>query len=274
MTTTEYSDGFTELLGSPERETTEPARSKKRAKRAKGEPGAADAAPRGFLTAPRGTRPSTGSAVLAIGGEPRVDLLPPEVKARRAARRTRGRLGVALAGVAVVALLGVGAAYWYAGLEAGSFTTEQSRQLQLVVQQGKFAELRRVQSETALAQAAQQVGAATEIDWKGYLDKVQATLPSGVVIQSVDVDSSTPLAAYGQPTIPLQGARVATITFTALSSTLPSVPEWLVALQKLPGYSDGVPDSVTYSDTDHNYTSTVTIHVDAAVFDKRFSKDK
>jgi hypothetical protein len=224
----------------------------------------------------RGPRTQAEPALpLILGGMPRVSLIPPEVLDGRKARGVRrallwGVLGVLLITVAAIggtALLGLKA---QAGL-----ADAQAQTGELLAEQGKYVEVKKTQNDVDLAQAAQQVGASTEIDWKDYLDKVQATLPADAALKSVAVNSATPLATYEQPTAPLQGSRVATLVFQATSPVLPVVPTWLASLATLPGFSDATPDSVTLDDTTHQYTVTITMHIDDAAFDKRFqTKEK
>jgi hypothetical protein len=231
-------------------------------------------APRGAApAAPAPKRPARKTDVI-IGAQPRVDLLPPEIKAKRDSAGMR-RLLVLL--VIMVVLIAIGAtlgARAWAQHAVDAQSSEQSRASQLLAQQRSFNDVVGVESDIALAQAAQRVGSSTEVDWKGYLDQVQATLPSNVTIKTIAVDSSSPTSAYAQPTAPLQGARVATITFSATSPDIPKVPDWLTALAKLPGYSDANPGSVAYDQATKIYTASVTMHVNSAVFDQRFTKEK
>ena len=211
------------------------------------------------------------NTVLVIGGVPRVDLLPPEVKARRKAKAIHRLLGYGVAAVALVVVAAIGGVSAL-GLQAQAQLS--SAQLQtgvILAQQKKYLEVRQVQREVSLVQAAQQVGASTEISWKDYLMKVQSTLPANVVIKTVTIDSATPLAIYAQPTAPLQGARVATLTFEATSPTLPEVPVWLTALATLPGFADATPGSVSLDPTNNVYTAKITMHINEAAFDGRFA---
>lgn len=213
----------------------------------------------------------TGPRALVVGGEPRVDLLPPEVRANRTAKRTRRRLGYALIGVIVVTIAAIGGA---TAISVNSQVQLGDAQLQtssLLAQQQKYSSVLVAQNQVQLTQAAQQVGASTEIDWKAYLDKVQATLPANVTISTVTIDSSSPLALYAQSAAPLQGSRVATISFAAQSPTLPEVPAWLDALATLPAFADAVPGSVTLDAATNVYTANITMHVNSAAFDNRFA---
>lgn len=212
----------------------------------------------------------TKTETFAIGGEPRVDLLPPEIRAQRNATALRRRLGYGVVLLIVLVVGGSGAA----GIEAiraqASLASEQALTADLLVQQRKYIQVRSVQDEVSLIQAAQQVGTSTEIDWKKYLSEVQATLPANVILDTVTIDSASPLTEYAQATAPLQGARVATLSFTAKSPTLPEVPAWLNALTSLPGYTDASPGSVT-RDTTGVYTVDITMHIDQAAYTNRFA---
>jgi hypothetical protein len=212
-----------------------------------------------------------GKDTLVIGGEPRVDLLPFEVRKERKAKVMRRRLGLGVVGVLVIVLVGSGAATALSMQAQTRLSDEQSRTADLLAQQSKYISVRKVQDQVTLVRAAQQVGASTEIDWKKYLESVQSTLPAGVTIDSVTVDSASPLAIYDQPTAPLQGARVATVSFTATSAVLPDVPTWLKALAQLPGYADALPSSATLDQASKTYKVNITMHINDAAFSKRFA---
>ncbi|MCX7523191.1 hypothetical protein OSC27_13010 [Microbacterium sp. STN6] len=212
---------------------------------------------------------------LILGAEPRVHLLPPEVLAQRHARGVRRALGLGVVGVLVIIVAATGAATLVANEAQSQLEAERDTTVQLLSQQSKLSDVRTVQQQVSLVQAAQQVGASTEIDWKAYLEKVQATLPANVTITSVTVDSASPLAQYSQPTAPLQGARVATLSFAATSPTLPQVPAWLTGLSSLTGFADATPGSVALDPATGTYTVDITMHINDAAFDKRFvTKEK
>lgn len=247
------------------------------------------AATRAPLTAPAETSVPSGSETarpdgkkasrvdransIVVGGEPRVSLLPPSIRQKRRQTKTARRVALALVGVVVLVAAAIVASTFIAGQMNQQLVDEQAQTQSILQQQGKFVEVRAVQDQVSLTKAAQQVGASTEIDWKGYLTKVQNTLPETVVITSVSLDSASPLGPYAQATAPLQGSRVATLTFTVTSPTLPEVPVWLDALSTLPGYSDAVPGTVTI-EADGTYTSDITMHVNEKAFDGRFQTKK
>jgi hypothetical protein len=249
---------------------TNVARAKRTSRRAKADDGVDVATEKSPTFRPK-TRLKQAPSALIVGGEPRVDLLPPEVKAERKARRTRRALAYAVAGVAALVVIAVGSASLLSMGAQAQLNSAESQTSSLLAQQKHFQKARTIRQEVGLIQAAQQVGASTEIDWTRYLQQVQQTLPGDVSIAAVSVGSENPLAAYQQSTAPLQGARVATLTFTANSPELPAVPTWLKSLSALPGFADATPGSVSLDTTTNIYTVTITMHINSTAFDARFT---
>lgn len=207
---------------------------------------------------------------LAVGEESRVDLLPPELRTRRKAKVVHRRLGFLIFLVAVLVAGGIALGHAQALQAKVNLSIEQSNAQAILVQQRKFGQVLQIQKQVESVQAAQQVGTSTEIDWKKYLISVQSTLPPNVALDSVNIDSATPFASYAQASAPLQGARIATLSFTAISSTLPQVPQWLIALSTLKGFADANPGSVTRNETG-TYAVNITMHINQAAFSNRFA---
>lgn len=207
---------------------------------------------------------------LVVGGESRVDLLPQELRDKRKGKIVRRRLGFLIVLVAVV-VVGVSALVRAQAIQAkADLSIAQSNTQSILLQQRKYGEVSAIQKQVGTIQAAQQVGTSTEINWKNYLISVQTTLPPNVTLDSVNIDSATPFASYAQASAPLQGERIATLSFTAISSTLPQVPQWLIALATLPGYADANPGSVNRTETG-SYSVNITMHINQAAFTNRFA---
>jgi hypothetical protein len=208
--------------------------------------------------------------ILIVGGESRVALLPPEVLFARNAKNIHRRLGF-MVFLAVILMIGGTALVRAQAIQArANLSLEEANTASLLLQQRKYGQVQKVQNQIANIQAAQQVGTSTEINWEQYLTSVQATLPPNVTLDTVNIDSATPFAPYTQATAPLQGSRIATLSFTARSSTLPEVPAWLNALTTLPGYADASPGSVTRNDSG-TYSVNITMHINQAAFTHRFA---
>ncbi len=210
-------------------------------------------------------------SLLAVGGEPRVNLLPLEVRQNRRAKVARRRLGLFVILIAIV-VLGETVLIRAQALQAQrQLAIAQENTKSLVMQQDKYGEVQKIQNQVDTISAAQEVGTSTEIDWRAYLISVQATLPSDVTLETINVDSATPFSPFTQATAPLQGTRIATLSFTAKSANLPKVPTWLVALTSLPGYADASPGSVTRTESG-GYLVSITMHINEDAFTHRFTE--
>lgn len=216
-------------------------------------------------------RPGRNNRMLVVGGPPRVDLLPTEVHTNRRQRATVRR---AWAGVVVVAI-GVGIVAGWAVMERMSAEQDllaaQGETATLAQQQGQYREVRTTEAGSSLLEAAQQVGGSTEIDWSTTLQSVRSKLPAGVQITGVTVDSASATESYAQSDDPLQGQRIATLTFDATSTALPSVPDWLTAVGGVEGFVDANANSVSRSDDGSGYAVNMTIHLDEKAFDGKYA---
>lgn len=221
---------------------------------------------------PAGPIRGGASSNIAVGGAPRVDLMPPEIRVKRSQLRTRRSLRLALFGVFLLVVVACGGTWAWNALAQTALVSAQSQQQSLVAQQAKYSKVTTIQNATTLIKAGQVVGDATEIDWQSYLTKLQATLPDGVVLSTVTIGTADPMTAYAQSTTPLEGDRIATLSFTATSPSLPSIPVWLDGLRSLPGFVDATPGQVSL--TDGKYSADVTMHIGADAFANRFDPKK
>jgi hypothetical protein len=176
---------------------------------------------------------SAGKLLLEVGGQPRANLLPPEIILKRKQLKTRRALRVGVFFVFVATAAACVGVWALASVSQVALTVAQDQEAALVKQQLTYGEVRDVQSTIATVQAGQQVGSSTEINLKTYLAELQKTLPSGVVLTTVSIETGNPMSAYPQSDLPLQGARVGSITFSATSKTLPTIPDWLRGLEGL-----------------------------------------
>lgn len=207
---------------------------------------------------------------IVAGGIPRADLLPLEIRREHKGRKTRRKLLWGVVAVIAVVFVGTGTSYYFALTSQLALMAAQEHTNELLVEQQKYSEVRVIQGDLADVEAAQRVGAGTEIDWKAYLDQIEASLPDGVAIEAVTIEGASPMVDYEQPSAPLQGLRVATLTFGAVTDTLPNTDAWLVSLAALPGFTDANPDSITLDEATGRYTSVITMHIGEAAWSERF----
>ncbi len=214
------------------------------------------------------------SGNVTVGDSPRVDLMPPEIRVKRSQLKTRRQLRLGLFGVFVVVAVACAATWTWSSLAQSSLAAAQAQQQLLVAQQSKFSDVTTVKDSIVLIKAGQIVGDSSEIDWEGYLTKLQATLPSGVVITTVTIDSESPIKAFAESSTPLEGDRIASLQFTASSAALPSIPVWLDGLRTLPGFVDATPGSVSLDTAGGGYTAQVTMHINSKALANRFIPKK
>jgi hypothetical protein len=209
-----------------------------------------------------------------VGIEPRVDLLPTEVHVERKQRATARRAWFGVVLVGVVVAIAVAASTLQAARAQSDLESVQGETSTLLVQQGKYTELRDVERRSALIEAGQAVGGAAEINWKAYITELQAKLPAGVTITQLTIDSQSPIATYAQSSTPFEGQRIATVTATVTSPTIPSVPDWTDSIAGVTGYVDSTISSITRQSSSNNYSAEITIHANEKAFDHKYSKGK
>ena len=205
---------------------------------------------------------------LVIGGEPRIDFLPPEVKQRKQSRRTRRSLIVLVVIVMVACAGGFVFATSLAVQSQLALVDEQAKTSALLSEQTKYAEARTVTAQLAATEDARLVATAPEILWRAYLAEVQATLPSGMAITNAEVDSMSATDLPPITTVPLETERVATISMTAIAPTLTSAAAWLDNMRELNGFADLWATPATWNGA--AYEIEVRLNINATAFEKRF----
>ncbi|WP_022882700.1 hypothetical protein [Gryllotalpicola ginsengisoli] len=251
MTASDLPTPLTELLEAHPIETDAPARRRRTKSVAPAAPEAPERKPR----APKPAKPAKGPRLtltraaraddLVIGGTPRAFLLPPEVAAVGKARQARNLVLLVLVAVVLLAGGATAGTYVLAQRAQSELAEVQSENASVVAQQARYASVRSVQSQVALAQSAQRVGAATEIDWKAYFAKIDGVLPSGVQVTAISGETASPTASVSQDAAPLSPSRAATVTLTVSASSETAIADALDAMQKLPGYADAVAGAIT-----------------------------
>ncbi len=210
----------------------------------------------------RGERVS--DLVDALGGQtrvPRVNLMPPEITAGRAFRRTQKALA---AGVCAV-VLAAGGVYALqvrdANTAAEELATERATGAVLLAEQAKYAEVPRVLATIDAAETARQSAMGQDVEWYRYLSALSLSTPSHVWLTSLDMSLSTGVAAAPVATgVAPAAPAVATLSFQATGLEHPDVATWLDALTKQPAVTDptftaatkgrlGTHDIVTFGST-------------------------
>ncbi|WP_448060700.1 PilN domain-containing protein [Cellulomonas hominis] len=176
--------------------------------------------------------------VSVSGVWPQVNLLPPEVRARRRLKRTKQLLLLGVAVAVLVAILGyVGALTVRNGAEDDLAQVEDEN-FSLLAEQATYSEVPDVLGRIDDAETDRAVGMSTEILWKDYLDALRAVTPAEVSYDSMTVTAATPMQGAPAATDVLAGPSIGQIAFTARSLSLPDTASWLDAIRAVPGLAD------------------------------------
>lgn len=211
---------------------------------------------------------SAAQEQLRLGAEPRVDLMPPEVRDKQRGRGIRRLLVIALVGSLVI----VGAGYAAATMRATAATAElqqaQAHTSELLAQQLQYAEVTRLEALRERVLDDRALVTAREVLWKETLDPLLRLLPEGASIVAVNVRAPALAEPDLQPAGALREPRVAEVTLVVLTPGIPPVTSWLRALENTPAFADAIPSVVSLDDG--GYTTTLTLNVDDEALAQRF----
>ena len=218
--------------------------------------------------------PTLGFTV--TNGWPQVDLLPPEVRARRKLKRTKELLALVVVCV-LLASVGIFGATMFAAAAAQSELDGVKQQTSLLMaKQVKFAEVPLVLGSITSIEQTRKLGMSTEVLWKPYLDALRAVTPAGVSLTDVTVTAATPMQAAAAAVDPLSPVSVGQVAFTAKSLTLPDTSAWLTALASVPGFVHPLfsTQTLTSGDGGNFYQVTATVQLTNQAFANRFVSTK
>lgn len=207
-----------------------------------------------------------------LGGPIQVNLLPPEVEAKRALRHTKRWLAalfalalLVMAGVTVLGVLAQGDA-------EEELAFQRSETERLLLEQQQYAEVPLVLDQLQTLKDVREMGMSTEILWRERVAAIAATAPQGVSIDSITISAPGPMVGPALPANPLEAQSVASVAFTANSLTLPDTAAWLDALVAVPGYADPWFSTATIAEKEGvaYYSVTGTVQVSDAALAHRF----
>lgn len=180
---------------------------------------------------------SKNDKAIVVGGEPRIDFLPPEIKRKKKARRTlRGLVALVVLVVGLCVVI-YGGATTVAISRQIVLAGEQERTLDLLKEQQAYSAARQASDDVLLTTNARLFGSAREILWQPFLAEMEARLPAGAVLTLVNVDSQSSLQLLAEDAGPLMSQRIATVGLTGTTATYSDISALLTNLQSIPGYA-------------------------------------
>ncbi len=213
---------------------------------------------------------------LALNGPARTrfELIPPEVAARRAARRRKRQLSIALAGL-VVALGAVSA--WR--VLAVRNAQREVQVLQSTIHTVNTVEMPRYDMAVRLGDQVTTLEhqlaplVSHEVDWLVVLNQLGEYLPPSAVLNGVDLTAATPTgeAAVGTTTAHLGSSVIGTGTTTVFTHTLTQVTQFGLAMAGSPALS-AVDLSGGVSAATTGVTFPVTFSITSAAHGQRLAQ--
>lgn len=208
--------------------------------------------------------------------QPQVNLLPPEIRARRSLGRLKMWLGVALLAVLVVAAGGV---VWAMSVENRANEQRQAVQddiAEILAEQAKYSEVPTIKRALADTVAARDLVMSTEVLWAEFLGSIQATIPANVRLIDMTTSLPGPFSAETPSSNPLDPPAVGAVVFNGRASVLPDLADWMDRLAIIPGVVGVSFESADLMDDEGviGYDISVTVQVDATVQSHRFAAEE
>lgn len=205
------------------------------------------------------TAPKAGK--FGIPPRPQVNLMPPEILEGRHLIVLKRKLLWSI--VALVVLLVV--VYAFAFLMRMQAESRHDDAVavadQLMLEKKKYSPVTQVQKEITTTEKARTFVLSTEVDWTSYAYAIQAVLPEGVTIESMEIKGIAPGEDLAEGSDDLTQSGIAVISFSAISDTLPDASEWIDALQSVPGLATANLQSSVLQDENGEVTYKVSATV-------------
>lgn len=203
--------------------------------------------------------------------EPRVQLLPPLVKQREKARRTRRLLAFVIVVSIGVALAGVAFGYLRMVQAESALAAERLRTEQILAEQAEYAEAAQKAALVAASEQAQLQVTSNEIDWLELLTEIGKYVPEGAAIDLMAFGAPAPWEPALVPEGELRAPRISVVNLTIGSADYALAAAFVRNIWKMEGVADVV---ITGSTNDAGrYQTTVTLTLNEQVRTGRFLDD-
>ncbi len=176
-------------------------------------------------------------AVINAPASPQVNLLPPEV----AARRSQGRAKVLIAVIFAIFLGGIAVAYFLVlGLRTvaeSDLADAEARRTELQTELASYGYINDLAATYDNSVAARAWAGSTDIDWATHLRALLGAVPEGITFTDVVIAQGTPIAPASGDGTAFAQADMGSLTFTGRSSDPSLTADLIEAIDALPGFS-------------------------------------
>lgn len=208
-------------------------------------------------------------AKLVLGGPPRVDLLPNEIKQGKKGAVIRRRLAIGVVGVIVLSAAAYGVAALGALNAATALNAVNDETLGLQAEQAKYAAARDLETRITGVKAAYIAGSSSEIDWYAFIDELNDRTPKGGTLALTAVASS-PVESIPQPLDALTGPRTASIVLVIRTKNLAEASTFVDDLATVTGFVNAAVNNTTYNTDNRYYETGITLNISTDALRNRF----
>lgn len=200
-------------------------------------------------------------AGLGAPRQPQVNLLPPEVRAKRSLGRVKAWLAVTLLAVLLISAAAVVGSMFVERAALEELAVKEAEVARLQAEQTKYAEVPRIKGVIAATQEALDVTTATEVLWPGLLGSIQATLPENVRLLTLATTLPGPGAPETPSGNPLDPESIGFIGFTARAAVLPDMAQWMDQLATIPGVTGVAFETADFAADEEVYGYDITVNI-------------
>lgn len=208
-------------------------------------------------------------AGLVLGGEPRVNLIPPEVGERARRRRTRGYLVVAVIAVVALVLAGYAVATVRAIAIHQILEAEKVRTSELLDQRAEFADTIAVTQAVRVIELTREQATSTEVLWADIFDEITAQLGTSTFAEW-SAQAPAPWVAPLEASNALAKPLVATMTLTVRSTSPLDSAALYRRLLDLDATADMSYTFLEQPDGELLYLATMTLNLNSDALANRF----
>ncbi|WP_062316497.1 PilN domain-containing protein [Demequina maris] len=169
---------------------------------------------------------------------PQVNLLPPEI----AARRSQGRVRALIVVIFGLFLVAVAAVYFLVlGMRTAAeneLQAEQDRRLELQTELASYGYINELSDKFENSIKAREWAGSTDIDWATHLTALLNVAPEGIAFSDMTMAQGTPAGAVAGDGTAFQNADMGSISFTGRADTADLTADLIEAFDSLPGFSD------------------------------------
>lgn len=216
------------------------------------------------------SRRDSKASLIEVGGEPRINFLPPEIQERKDAHRRRRGLFMLVVAVAVLCAIGYTYAAQYAAGRQTALEAEQQVTLNLLAEQATFTEARSLAKRVELTQQSIKATSANEVFWQDLIAEITAAFPSGVVATQWTTAGLSSFDSATETSGLFPVLSTTNVDVSVLVANLNTVSRLLDSLSELPGVVYVGLSSVTAEDA--GFGTTINLKFDSSINEGRYSE--